>query len=104
MEKPVPDKNPTRRRLLRLMAGVASFGLVLPLMEKARANTLRISARERKCATCNFWLGRRELGADRTFVLASGTGLCINPDSPAYNRQTNPNAGANVWRKWDHLP
>jgi hypothetical protein len=56
-----------------------------------------------KCATCQFWGGTRSLSRDRRTVIASGTGLCSNPQSPAYRRQTRPDQGARVWQMWEAL-
>lgn len=57
----------------------------------------------RKCATCEFWGGKRSLSADRAFVEASGTGTCRNPKGPVYNKKTRPDQGAPVWVRWSRL-
>lgn len=86
------------------VAGCATSVAALALANPAKAQTLKIPAKTaKKCATCNFWGGTRQLSSDGRFVLASGTGLCQNPKSPAYKKQTKPDQGAPVWTRWEAI-
>lgn len=90
-----------RRSFLR---GCGALGLVAASGGPVMAQDQRFPADTRgKCATCQFWGGSRSLSRDRRTVTASGTGLCSNPESPAYRRQTRPDQGARVWQLWEAL-
>jgi len=77
----------------RVALGTAGAAALAPIAASA----------QRQCATCEFWGGQRQVSADRQFVVATGRGLCNNPASPAYQRQTAPTQGAPVWARWRAL-
>ncbi|PHR90632.1 MAG: hypothetical protein COA78_34810 [Blastopirellula sp.] len=81
-------------------ATALSFGL-LPTRAQA-ASKISVTKRK-KCATCAFWGGNRNISSDRKWVIASGKGTCKNPKSPVFNRKTSPNQGAPTWTKWSKL-
>lgn len=94
------DTGCCRRILLAAAAAMVLVGTSHP----TRAQEVRIPTNARqKCATCQFWGGRRSVSSDRRSVIASGTGLCNNPRSPVYGRQTRPDQGAPVWQRWQAL-
>lgn len=96
------------RRSLLKGAGTTIFvgaGIIgsSALPSKAFAETDIPASAEKKCATCRFWGGIRQISADKQTVTADGKGWCNNPESPAYQKQTEPTQGAPVWTKWAAL-
>jgi hypothetical protein len=91
----------TKTLTRRVALGSAGAAALAPFAASAQE---RIPASaQRQCATCEFWGGQRQVSADRQFVVATGRGLCSNPASPAYQRQTAPTQGAPVWARWRAL-
>ncbi|WP_186399191.1 hypothetical protein [Stappia sp. P2PMeth1] len=89
-----------RRRLVACCLAAATAALV-PAAASA-STRIRADARQ-KCATCDFWGGRRSVSADGAFVEAAAGGECRNPRSPAYRKTTRPDQGAPVWVRWKRL-
>ena len=100
------DKIETSRRNILKRSGIVAAALgvtALSLSKSADASTNIPASAEKKCATCRFWGGVRNVSMDRQTVSADGKGWCNNPESPAYQKQTEPTQGAPVWTKWDAL-
>ncbi|MAL77333.1 MAG: hypothetical protein CMM62_20415 [Rhodospirillaceae bacterium] len=96
----------TRRNVLQgggaLVAATAGL-MALGASQQAQASTDIPASAEKKCATCRYWGGVRRVSTDKQTVSADGKGWCNNPNSPAYQKQTNPTQGAPVWTRWDAL-
>lgn len=92
----------TRREIL---LGLPLMGVAVAASAQPTEAADRVPAATRgKCATCRFWGGVRQLSPDGRTVIASGTGICNNPRSPAYTQRTRPTQGApNAWEKWDQI-
>jgi hypothetical protein len=89
-----------RRGVLGVIGGCAS-ALLAGLPEAAAAASFATT--DRRCATCDFWGGQRSLAADRRSVTTAdgATGICSNPQSPLFNRQTRADQiFANGYRPW----
>ena len=94
----------SRRDFAKCAAGAASLAASLASTPKAHAATFQAS--DRRCATCDFWGGQRSAAADKSSVtVADGTtGICNNPQSPLYNRQTRADqVFNNGYRRWREL-
>ena len=69
----------------------------------ARAATF--SANDRRCATCDFWRGKRKLTPDgkRVIVPDDERGFCTNGQSPLFNKIAFPGQvypdGYKKWRQ-----
>ncbi|MGE0151794.1 MAG: hypothetical protein AB7R90_04200 [Reyranellaceae bacterium] len=75
-----------------LLAGAAISAAAIA--RQAQAAT--IPGSEKKCATCAFWTGPRQVSADgQDVVVASAetTGACTNPKSPLYQKQSRATQG-----------
>jgi hypothetical protein len=86
--------------VLGVIGGCAS-ALLAGLPEAAAAASFATT--DRRCATCDFWGGQRSLAADRRSVTTAdgATGICSNPQSPLFNRQTRADQiFANGYRPW----
>lgn len=93
-----------RRRLLGAIGSGAAALLAAGSGDAAAASFAEI---DRRCATCDFWGGQRSLAADRRSVSTAdgATGICNNPQSPLFNRQTRADqVFANGYRRWRELP
>ena len=84
-----------RRRLARL--GLAALAGLVPAAIGPRrdARAATIAGSEKKCATCDFWTGPRQVAADGAGVVvpADATGACTNPKSPLYQKQSRATQG-----------
>lgn len=93
----------SRRKFTAAGAVVLAGGVALSI-RRAKAATFQAS--DRRCATCDFWGGQRTAAADKGSVtVADGvTGLCNNPQSPLYNRQSRADqVFNNGYRRWREL-
>jgi len=93
--------SPSRRRFT---AGALVTTAALALgAGPTRAQTV-VAAATRRCATCDFWGGKRIAAADKSGVTIEpgATGICSNPRSPLYNRASRSDqlfdAGYKRWR------
>lgn len=101
----VDCKRMSRRAFVRqscLLAAATSTVMIGGAPVADAATRISVNARK-KCATCQFWGGARNISSDGKYVEASGKGECRNPKSPVYKRQTRPDQGAPVWVKWEKL-
>lgn len=96
MPKVSMERGLGRRRISRLgltaLAGL-TLAAIAPLH---RAKAATFAGSEKKCATCNFWTGPREVSADRSGVVvasAETTGTCTNPKSPLFQKQSRATQG-----------
>lgn len=89
----------TRRAIV---AGVAVGALAVGRAAEAQEVRIPVTAQQR-CATCEFWAGQRSISPDGQFVIATGRGTCMNPQSPAFQRQVAPDQGVRVWVRWRAL-
>lgn len=93
----------TRREFTTSAAVILAGGATLSA-RRAEAATFQVS--DRRCATCDFWGGQRTAAADKGSVtVADGTtGLCNNPQSPLYSRQSRADqVFNNGYRRWRDL-
>jgi len=61
---------------------------------------------DKKCASCAFWVGNREVDISGLFVnlpSAMDQGKCVIPKGPFRGIQTNVNQHCNSWQKWPAL-
>ncbi|MEB2343955.1 MAG: hypothetical protein OZ948_04385 [Deltaproteobacteria bacterium] len=57
-----------------------------------------------RCATCQFWGGRRRVTVDGKTVLAESLGVCNNPASHNHQKVTTPETGPMPRsKKWEAL-
>lgn len=83
---------PVSRRSVLLLAG----GAIGATAMARHAQAATIAGSEKKCATCVFWTGPRQVSADgKDVVVASAetTGTCTNPKSPLYQKQSRATQG-----------
>jgi hypothetical protein len=92
-----------RRGLLGSAGGCATALLTgVP----ANAAAASFANTDRRCATCDFWGGHRSLATDRRSVTTAegATGICGNPQSPLFNRQSRADQGfERGHRRWREL-
>ena len=85
-----------RRRAARLAVGAAGYvATALAFAGGARAE-VAVPGSEKKCASCDFWGGPRRVSADGASAIvadASATGICSNPTSPLYQKQSRASQG-----------
>jgi len=94
----------SRREFSRQAVGAATLATILPFAPEVRAATFQ--AADRRCATCDFWGGQRTVAVDKASVITAdgATGLCNNPQSPLYNRQSRADqVFNNGYRRWREL-
>lgn len=79
-----------RRGFVQGLAAVVPALALLMTGREARAVTY--SATERRCATCDFWRGRRRLSPDGKRVITPDDerAVCANGQSPLFNKVTVP--------------
>ncbi|MSO93364.1 MAG: hypothetical protein EXQ86_08200 [Rhodospirillales bacterium] len=94
----------TRRSLIRRIAGFLP-ALAASLCAGRDGHAATFSATDRRCATCDFWRGKRKLSADgkRIIVPDDERGFCTNGQSPlsgkvAFPGQVYPD-GHKTWRQ-----
>lgn len=91
-----------RREMLCASTGAAA--ILIGGVQQAAAKTVKLKVTSRDtCGTCQFWGGERTVSSNGRWVEAVGVGICSNPESPAYRKETRPDQGAPVWRKWEKL-
>lgn len=93
----------TTRREFTTIALVFAGGAAVPVRS---ADAATFQAGDRRCATCDFWGGQRTAAADKSSVTVvdGTTGLCNNPQSPLYNRQSRADqVFNNGYRRWREL-
>ena len=99
--KAISCQHVSRRQFLA--AAVACVGAGPFGAATAKAESRIAASESQRCATCAFWDGRRTLSIDGNWIVAEGTGVCTNPRSPVHGRQTPPELGSLVWRKWEKI-
>jgi hypothetical protein len=55
------------------------------------------------CATCQYWMGYRDISKNAPFVNYQLKGQCTSVRSPRKGKETSGNDRCNWWYKWSAL-